>query len=77
MISITEYLHYGGFHGALAVSSTNKTDSHYITEIVLKVALNTMTLPITMLCIVMFAERQAQILLAKLNLSLEKSSSVF
>jgi hypothetical protein len=44
MISITEYLHYGGFHGALAVSSTNKTDSHYITEIVLKVALNTMIL---------------------------------
>jgi hypothetical protein len=28
-------------------------------------------IPITMLCIVMFAERQAQILLAKPNLSLE------
>ena len=30
-------------------------------------------IPITMLCIVMFAERKAQILLAKPNLSLEKS----
>jgi hypothetical protein len=29
-------------------------------------------IPITTLCIAMFAERQAQILLAKLNLSLEK-----
>ena len=33
-------------------------------------------IPITTLCIVMFAERQAQILLAKPNLSLEKSFNV-
>jgi len=33
----------GGFSGT-PVSSTNKTDSHDITEILLKVALNTITL---------------------------------
>ena len=33
-------------------------------------------IPITTLCIVMFGERQAQILLAKANLSLEKSLNV-
>jgi len=32
------------FSGFLWVSSTNKTDCHYITEILLKVALNTITL---------------------------------
>jgi hypothetical protein len=30
----------------ISVSSTNKTDHHGITEILLKVALNTMTLPL-------------------------------
>jgi hypothetical protein len=30
------------------VSSTNKTDCHDITEILLKVALNTITLPLTL-----------------------------
>jgi len=34
----------GGFLRVLPVSSTNKTDRHDITEILLKVALNTITL---------------------------------
>ena len=34
----------GGFLWVLLVSSTNKTDRHDIAEIVLKVALNTITL---------------------------------
>jgi hypothetical protein len=34
----------GGFLWVLRVSSTNKTDRHAITEILLKVALNTITL---------------------------------
>jgi hypothetical protein len=33
------------FSPGTAVSPTNKTDSHDITEILLKVALNTITLP--------------------------------
>jgi hypothetical protein len=32
------------FYPGTPVSSTNKTDRHYITEILLKVALNTITL---------------------------------
>jgi hypothetical protein len=34
----------GGFSPGTPVSSTNKTDCHDITEILLKVALNTITL---------------------------------
>jgi hypothetical protein len=36
-----------GFLGVLRLSSTNKTDRHDITEILLKVALNTITLTLT------------------------------
>ena len=39
------------FSPGTPISSTNKTDRHDITEIVLKVALNTITLIITPLCI--------------------------
>ena len=35
------------FSSGTAVSSTNKTDCHYITEILLKVALNTITILIS------------------------------
>jgi hypothetical protein len=37
-----------GFLQVLPISSTNKTDRHHITEIWLKVALNTITLTITL-----------------------------
>jgi hypothetical protein len=33
------------------VSSTNKTDRHDLTEILLKVALNTTTLPLSLYCL--------------------------
>jgi hypothetical protein len=38
---------FGGFLRVLLVSFTNKTDHHYITEILLKVALNTITPTLT------------------------------
>jgi hypothetical protein len=38
----------GGFSPGTKVSSTNKTDCHDITEILLKVALNTITLTLTL-----------------------------
>ena len=38
------------FSSGTPVSSTNKTDCYHITEILLKVALNTMTLPYPLLC---------------------------
>ena len=45
MSSVTSALYcYLWFSPGIAVSSTNKTDSHNITEILLKVVLNTITL---------------------------------
>ena len=41
---VSDLRHIGGFHQVLRFSPTNKTDHHDITEIVLKVALNTTTL---------------------------------
>jgi hypothetical protein len=40
----SDLLQVGGFLRILRVSSTNKTDRHDIIEILLKVALNTITL---------------------------------
>jgi hypothetical protein len=40
---------FNGFSPGTPVSSTNKTDSHDITEIVLKVALNTINLDVKQL----------------------------
>jgi hypothetical protein len=45
MIKFVRYLlQVSGFLGGTLVSSTNKTDLHDITEILLKVALNTITI---------------------------------
>jgi hypothetical protein len=41
---VSDLWQVGGFLRVLRVSSTNKTDRHDITEILLKVALNTITL---------------------------------
>ena len=41
---ISDMQQIGGFSPGTPVSSTNKTDCHDITEILLKVALNTITL---------------------------------
>jgi hypothetical protein len=41
--SISDLQQVGGFLGGTLVSSTNKIDCHDITEILLKVALNTIT----------------------------------
>jgi len=41
---VSDLLQIGGFSLGIPVSSTNKTDLHDITEILLKVALNTITL---------------------------------
>jgi hypothetical protein len=38
---ISDLLQVGGLSSSLPISSTNKTDRHDITEILLKVALNT------------------------------------
>ena len=38
------------FSTGTPVSSTNKTDRHGITEILLKVTLNTINLPLTLFC---------------------------
>ena len=40
---VSDLLHVGSFLRVLRVSSTNKTDHHDITEILLKVALNTIS----------------------------------
>ena len=42
------------FSPGIPVSSTNKTDSHHITEILLKVASNTITLIPNILNVIMF-----------------------
>jgi hypothetical protein len=42
---VSDLRHVSGFLWVLPVSSTNKTDCHDITEILLKVALNTITPP--------------------------------
>jgi hypothetical protein len=42
---VSDLRHVSGFLWVLPVSSTNKTDCHDITEIILKVALNTITPP--------------------------------
>jgi len=42
---VSDLRQVGGFLGVLHVSSTNKTDRHDITEIVLKVTLNTKIKP--------------------------------
>ena len=44
MIKIASHLRQGGFLQVLCFSSINKTGRHNITEILLKVALNTITL---------------------------------
>ena len=44
---VSDMLQVGGFLLVLLVSSTNKTDRHDITEILLKVALNTINLIIS------------------------------
>jgi hypothetical protein len=46
--SIIELATVQWFSPATPVSSTDKTDSHDITEILLKVALNTITLTVTL-----------------------------
>jgi hypothetical protein len=43
---VSDLRQVSGFFGLTPVSSTNKTDRHYITEILLKVALNTITLTV-------------------------------
>ena len=42
---VSDLRQVGGFIRVTLVSSTNKTDVHDITEILLKVTLNTITLP--------------------------------
>jgi hypothetical protein len=44
---VSDLRQVGGFSLGTPVSSTNKTDRHDITEILLKVALNTITLTLT------------------------------
>jgi len=41
---------FGGFLRVLLISSTNKTDHHDITEIILKMALNTIALTLCYTC---------------------------
>jgi len=43
---VSDLRQVGGFFPGTPVSSTKKTDRHDITEILLKVALNTITLPL-------------------------------
>jgi hypothetical protein len=43
-------LHVAGFIQTTIHDSNNKTDHHDITEILLKVALNTITQPLNLLC---------------------------
>jgi hypothetical protein len=43
---VSDLRQVGGFFAGTLVSSTNKTDGHDITEILLKVALNTITMHI-------------------------------
>jgi hypothetical protein len=40
---VSDLQQFGGFYPGTPVSSTNKTDPHNITEVLLKVALNTIT----------------------------------
>jgi hypothetical protein len=42
---VSDLQHVGGFHQVILVSSTNKSDLHDITEILLKVELNTINQP--------------------------------
>jgi hypothetical protein len=44
---VSDLQQVGGFSRYTPVSSTNKTDLHVITEILLKVALNTITLTLS------------------------------
>jgi len=41
---VSDLLHVSGFSRVLLISSTNKTDRHHITEILLKMGLNTINL---------------------------------
>jgi hypothetical protein len=47
---VNDFLQVGGFLKVLTVSSTNKTDRHDITEILLKVALSTIILTLQFVC---------------------------
>ena len=65
------------FSPGIPVSSINKTDRHDVTEILLKVALNTITLPQTLICMtenVIYGSKCDPIYIAKTVCSLNNTN---